>query len=91
VEESVGGLPPKTICEELTRLYFDIIHDQFHSLFHKPSMIQDVLDNRAPVVLLYGMMALSARSGIDLAWRPYEHADPIQVFKQPLLSGLRRP
>jgi hypothetical protein len=74
VEETIGGLPPKPICVELTRLYFDVIHDQFHSLFHKPSMIQDVLDNRVPVVLLYGMMALSARSGIDFAWKPYEHA-----------------
>ncbi|GFF56861.1 uncharacterized transcriptional regulatory protein C1327.01c [Aspergillus udagawae] len=60
-EETTSGLPPKPICMELTRLYFDVIHDKFHSLFHQPSMIQDVLDNRAPVVLLYGMMTLSAR------------------------------
>lgn len=67
IEETTSGLPPKPICVELTRLYFDVIHDKFHSLFHEPSMIQDVLDNRTPVILLYGMMALSARSGIDFA------------------------
>jgi hypothetical protein len=65
VEETTSGLPPKPICVELSQLYFDLIHDKFHSLFHQPSMIQDVLDSRAPVVLLYGMMALSARFGID--------------------------
>jgi hypothetical protein len=91
-EETTSGLPPKPICMELTRLYFDVIHDKFHSLFHQPSMIQDVLDNRAPVVLLYGMMTLSARFDIDFVWKGCERAlsNPIQVFKKPFLSRLRR-
>ncbi|KAJ5808449.1 hypothetical protein N7474_009718 [Penicillium riverlandense] len=67
-EQTTSKLPPKTVCVELTRLYFDFIHDKFHSLFHPPSMIQDVLDDRAPLILLYGILALSARSGIVFAW-----------------------
>jgi hypothetical protein len=67
-EQTTSKLPPKTVCVELTRLYFDFIYDKFHSSFHPPSMIQDVLDDRAPLILLYGILALSARSGIVSAW-----------------------
>ena len=54
-------LPPVPVCVELTHLYFDLIHDQFHSLFHRPSVIQDVEQGRAPLVILFAIMALSAR------------------------------
>ena len=54
-------LPPKALCLELVHLYFDFIHDQFHSLFHKPSVIEDVEAGRAPPVIIFAMMALSAR------------------------------
>lgn len=67
-DETTSGLPPKAICVELIQLYFDFIHDKFHSLFHKPSMIQDVLEDRAPPILLFGILALSARSGIVSTW-----------------------
>lgn len=46
---------------ELVELYFDLIHDQFHSLFHRPSFIEDVRRGVAPRVLLFAMMALAAR------------------------------
>ncbi len=55
-------LPPLSICLELVQLYFDYIHDQFHSLFHRPSVIQDVECGHAPPALVLAMMALSARS-----------------------------
>jgi hypothetical protein len=54
-------LPPISVCVELTHLYFDLIHDQFHSLFHRPSVIRDVEEGKAPPVILFAMMALSAR------------------------------
>lgn len=60
-DATTNGLPPKPICVELVQLYFDFIHDKFHSLFHRPSVVEDVLQDRAPLILLYGMMALSAR------------------------------
>jgi hypothetical protein len=54
-------LPPWELCLELVDLYFDLIHDQFHSLFHRPSFIEQVRKGTAPRVLLFAMMALSAR------------------------------
>lgn len=56
-------LPPLELCLELVELYFDLIHDQFHSLFHRPSFIELVRKRTAPRVLLFAMMALSARFG----------------------------
>jgi hypothetical protein len=46
---------------ELVELYFDLIHDQFHSLFHRSSFTEDVMHDRVPHVILNGMMAMSAR------------------------------
>jgi hypothetical protein len=54
-------LPPRELCLELVELYFDLIHDQFHSLFHRPSFIELIRKGTAPRVLLFAMMALSAR------------------------------
>ena len=54
-------LPPQELCLELVELYFDLIHDQFHSLFHRPSFIGQIRNGTAPRVLLFAMMALSAR------------------------------
>lgn len=62
---SSNGLPPLSICLELVNLYFDFIHDQFHSLFHKPIMIEDVTSGRASPVILLAMMALSARYALS--------------------------
>jgi hypothetical protein len=58
---SPTGLPPPELCLELVHLYFDFIHDQFHSLFHRPSVVEDVQAGLAPPVIVFGMMALSAR------------------------------
>lgn len=54
-------MPPAAVCLELLDLYFDYIHDQFHSIFHRPSLEEDVRLGRAPPVILYAIMALSAR------------------------------
>jgi hypothetical protein len=53
--------PTQSLCAELVKLYFDYVHDQFHSLFHQPSFEKDMAQGKAPKILLYGMMALSAR------------------------------
>lgn len=57
------GLPPKEVCLELVSLYFDYIHDQFHSLFHPPSLLQEVENGTASPMILFCVMALSARYG----------------------------
>ncbi|KAH7310384.1 fungal-specific transcription factor domain-containing protein [Rhexocercosporidium sp. MPI-PUGE-AT-0058] len=55
------ALPSLELCLELVELYFDLIHDQFHSLFHRPSLIEQVRNGTAPRVLLFAIIALSAR------------------------------
>lgn len=61
--EGMGSSNPssQSLCAELVKLYFDYVHDQFHSLFHQPSFEKEMNRGEAPRILLYGMMALSAR------------------------------
>lgn len=56
-------LPPMPLRLELASLYFDYIHDQFHSLFHRPSFMADVASDRVAPVVLLAIFALSARYG----------------------------
>lgn len=56
------ALPSVALRLELVELYFDFIHDQFHTLFHRLSFTNAVAGDEAPPVILYGMLALSARS-----------------------------
>ena len=60
------NLPPRPLCIELTKLYFQYIHDTFHSIFHAPSTIQEVEEGSLPKVLLFGIISLSARFSNDL-------------------------
>jgi hypothetical protein len=54
-------LPPQALCEELAVLYFQYIHDTFHSLFHKPSFMRDVAGGTVPGVILFAVISLAAR------------------------------
>lgn len=56
-----AGLADQSLCTELVQLYFNYVHDQFHTLFHPPSFMESLLQGKAPPILVYGMMALSAR------------------------------
>ncbi|OHE90453.1 ZnF3 [Colletotrichum orchidophilum] len=58
-------LPSLPVRLDLARLYFDYIHDQFHSLFHRPTFIEDALGDRVPHGILFGICALSARFSTD--------------------------
>ncbi len=58
----VDSYPPLVLRVELVRLYFEYIHNQFHTLFHPPSFQADVAEDRVERVLLYPIFALSARS-----------------------------
>lgn len=55
-------LPPYSLCLELVGIYFKYIHDTFHSLFHQPSLMEDVGtgDGLSRAVML-GIISLSAR------------------------------
>jgi hypothetical protein len=58
---SMVQLPSMELCMELLGLYFSFIHDQFHSLFHRPSLEEDLRNGKVPPVILFAIMALSAR------------------------------
>lgn len=61
VQRSVEELPPIPARLELVKLYFDFIHDQFHSLFHRPTFMEDVVHGRVPTIVLFAIFALSSR------------------------------
>lgn len=61
-------MPPRELQVELVQLYFDLIHDCFHSLFHAPSFIEVLRSGTAPQVIVYAMMALSARFSDNVAF-----------------------
>lgn len=47
--------------QELVDLYFNYIHDQFHSMYHRSSFMEDVATEKVPEIVLLAMLALSAR------------------------------
>lgn len=53
--------PPKAVCLHLATLYFDYVHDQLHTLFHKPSFMTGVAQGRTSPGLMFAVIALSAR------------------------------
>jgi Fungal specific transcription factor domain len=59
-------LPEEALCNELVDLYFDIMHDKQHALFHRPTFIADQRQGRAPMVLVWAMIALAARCVLSL-------------------------
>ncbi|KAK2037061.1 hypothetical protein LZ31DRAFT_636276 [Colletotrichum somersetense] len=77
-----AALPSLPVRLDLVRLYFDYIHDQFHSLFHRPSFIEDALGDRVPHGILYGICALSARFSTDPALADVDPRDRAQGYLQ---------
>jgi hypothetical protein len=55
-------LPPPAVCFHLATLYFDYVHDQLHTLFQKPAFMADMVMNKCPPVIMFAVVALSARS-----------------------------
>lgn len=55
-------LPPPAVCFHLATLYFDYVHDQLHTLFQKPSFMTEMVMNKTPPVIMFAVIALSARS-----------------------------
>ena len=60
---------------EIVNLYFDYVHDQFHSLFHRPTFVQDVTQHAVPKPLLFGILGLGARFSTNPALADLEPRD----------------
>lgn len=61
-EDSIAvQLPPLNVCLHLATLYFDYVHDQLHSIFHRPSFMADVAVEKVSPVIMFAMVALAAR------------------------------
>lgn len=56
-------LPRPEVCNELVDLYFELIHDKDHSLFHRPSFITRQRSGLADMMHIYAILALAARYG----------------------------
>jgi hypothetical protein len=66
-------MPSPALCKELIKLYFRHIHDTFHSLFHQPTLLDELSRGTIPQVILLGIISLSARFSQD---RFFENTDP---------------
>jgi hypothetical protein len=74
--------PSLVLQKELVSLYFLVVHDTHHSIFHRPTVEKHVHDEEFPHVLLFSMMALGARfsdnqifDGIDRRRRGDQYAE----------------
>ncbi|KAH6684754.1 hypothetical protein B0J14DRAFT_573532 [Halenospora varia] len=54
-------IPPKAVLEELVDLYFRLIHDGPHTLFHEPTFLARLAENLIPGFLLLALISLSTR------------------------------
>ncbi|CZR68016.1 uncharacterized protein PAC_17915 [Phialocephala subalpina] len=54
-------IPPKSVLVELVDLYFRLIHDGPHTLFHEPTFLSNLSSKSVPISLLLAVIALSAR------------------------------
>jgi hypothetical protein len=54
-------IPTKPLLTELVDLYFRLIHNAPHTLFHESSFLSKLESEQIPELVLLGMMALSAR------------------------------
>ncbi|KAK8013958.1 hypothetical protein PG990_007254 [Apiospora arundinis] len=85
----VAELPPMPLRLELVKLYFDFIHDQFHSLYHRPSFMDDVVNDRVPSIVLFAIFALSSRfsaNDIFAGSDPRERGEHFRLTCESLLS-----
>ncbi|KAE9376418.1 hypothetical protein N431DRAFT_542071 [Stipitochalara longipes BDJ] len=54
-------LPPGPVLNELVELYFQLIHDGPHTLFHKPTFLARISENLVPTFLVLAVISFSTR------------------------------
>ncbi|KAK0386388.1 hypothetical protein NLU13_6225 [Sarocladium strictum] len=82
-------LPHMALQLELIDLYFQYIHDQFHSLFHRPTFTDDVANERIPAVVLFAVFALSSRFSnhhLLTGTAPWQRGEQFRIASENLLN-----
>ncbi|KAH8721531.1 fungal-specific transcription factor domain-containing protein [Phaeosphaeriaceae sp. PMI808] len=79
--QSHKELPPMALREELVSLYFDYIHDQFHSMYHRPSFMDDVVNDRVANILLFAIFALSSRFSVNAVYAETDPRERGEVYR----------
>lgn len=51
----------KNLCNELVDMYFELIHEKQHIIFHRPSFIAEHRDESVQDYLLLGIISVVAR------------------------------
>ncbi|KAH8897243.1 hypothetical protein GQ53DRAFT_791831 [Thozetella sp. PMI_491] len=74
------GWPSYPLRLHLATLYFDFIHDQNHSIFHRPTFLEDLSHQRVPHSILCAIFALSARFSADPFFADTDPRKRGQVF-----------
>jgi hypothetical protein len=62
-------------------LYFDYIHDQFHSMYHRPSFMDDLVNDRIAHVVLFAIFALAARFSTNEAYTGIDPRERGEVYR----------
>ncbi|KAH7405634.1 fungal-specific transcription factor domain-containing protein [Phaeosphaeria sp. MPI-PUGE-AT-0046c] len=82
-------LASNELRQELIELYFDYIHDQFHSMYHRATFMEDMSNGRISKLVLFAMFALSARFSNNQAFAgtdPKARGDIYRVASEKLFS-----
>ena len=80
-------MPEQSVCYELVDLYFDLLHDKQHALFHRPSFVANHRAGRAPDCLILAMLALTARYAVPFEKIAHTSAEKSQDFLQTSVSN----
>ncbi|KAL6711424.1 hypothetical protein ACN47E_004358 [Coniothyrium glycines] len=87
--QSDAELPPMALRLALVNLYFDYIHDQYHSVYQRTSFLRDVENSNVPAIILFAMFALSSRFSTDEVFRnidPRERGEMYRVSSENLFK-----
>ncbi|OAL55111.1 hypothetical protein IQ07DRAFT_528404 [Pyrenochaeta sp. DS3sAY3a] len=72
----------RELCNHLVDLYFEIIHDKQHILFHRPTFLSQQRIGIAPEYIVWGMAAIAARFSNHSAFLRIPRRDRSHVWLQ---------
>ncbi|RDW77843.1 hypothetical protein BP5796_05695 [Coleophoma crateriformis] len=80
-------LPPIEVCNEIVDLYFQILHDKQHSLFHYPTFIRAQREGTVPPIIILAIITYTARfsnhsyfKGVERRYRGQEWSRAVKTM-----------